>query len=143
MLVVCLAAAAITAVFGGAGVLLMRRMNSGHLAASTEHPDSSQVQLAQFQEALSDSTTAKAIDDPAAKTLELPLDRWEASGIELQPAHRGRFSTTVRLTGKVSLNQDRVAHIYPMVEGTVESVSVGLGEKISHYILRAPFDGTV
>jgi membrane fusion protein, heavy metal efflux system len=54
--------------------------------------------------------------------------RWTESGIQVQPIVRGEFATTVRLTGKVSLNQDRIAHIYPMVAGAVESVSVRLGE---------------
>ncbi len=59
--------------------------------------------------------------------LLLPKEQWEASGIEVHPARRDVFTTTVRLTGKVELNQDRIAHIYPMVNGAVESVSVSLG----------------
>ena len=41
------------------------------------------------------------------------------------------FVTPVRLTGKVTLNEDRIAHIYPMVEGTVDEVSVTLGQNVT------------
>jgi cobalt-zinc-cadmium efflux system membrane fusion protein len=60
----------------------------------------------------------------------LPPSRWEASGVEVAPVGRSSFVETIRLTGRVSLNEDRIAHIYPMVEGAVDEVRVGLGQVV-------------
>ncbi len=63
-----------------------------------------------------------------ASVVDLPKELWAASTIEIQPAIRGDFSRTVRLTGRVGLNEDRIAHVFPMVEGSVHSVHVQLGQ---------------
>lgn len=65
---------------------------------------------------------------PAA--VHLGQERWAASGVELQPARRSTFSRSVKLNGKIGLNEDRVAHIFPMVEGVVDSVHVRLGQRV-------------
>jgi membrane fusion protein, heavy metal efflux system len=64
------------------------------------------------------------------EVVELPMDRWKFSDIQIQNVAESPFTKTIQLTGKVSLNQDRVAHIYPMIEGAVESVSVSLGQNV-------------
>ncbi|QDS86313.1 Cobalt-zinc-cadmium resistance protein CzcB [Rosistilla ulvae] len=111
--------------------LINRRSDSSNHDIETERTDSSSIQLANFQADGAPSTDATGAETAeGTELLELPESRWEVSGIQLQPVQRGAFETTVRLTGKVSLNQDRVAHIYPMVEGIVESVSVGLGQQV-------------
>lgn len=70
-------------------------------------------------------------EDAAASTvIQLPRDQWKASGIWIEPVRQEEFGKTLRLTGKISLNQDRVAHIYSMVEGTVDDVSVSLGQTV-------------
>lgn len=63
-----------------------------------------------------------------ASVVDLPKELWAASAIEIQPAIRGDFSRSVRLTGRVGLNEDRIAHVFPMVEGSVHSVHVQLGQ---------------
>lgn len=60
----------------------------------------------------------------------LPETQWKASSIRIEPVKRLSLSKTLKLTGQISLNQDRVAHIYSMVEGTVDDVSVRLGQKV-------------
>jgi len=75
---------------------------------------------------VANATTESASSD----FVELPQSQWPSSGIEIEPLRPAKFSKTIRLTGKVSLNQDRIAHIYPMVEGAVESVSVSLGKTV-------------
>jgi cobalt-zinc-cadmium efflux system membrane fusion protein len=62
--------------------------------------------------------------------VSLPQELWKGAKIEVKPALRSDLSHSVRLTGKVGLNEDRVAHIYPMVEGAVESVHVQLGQQV-------------
>lgn len=70
------------------------------------------------------------IEPNSAALVSLPQDQWRASGIRIEQVRRQPFAKTLRLTGKISLNQDRVAHIYSMVEGTVDDVSVRLGQTV-------------
>lgn len=73
---------------------------------------------------------ATSSNEPSAAIAKFPKDQWESAGIQLIPAKQSDFSKPVRVTGKISLNEDRIAHIYPMVEGTVDQVSVGLGQNV-------------
>ncbi|MEI8211647.1 MAG: efflux RND transporter periplasmic adaptor subunit [Planctomycetota bacterium] len=77
--------------------------------------------------------------EPAAELLgnaiphgivSFPTDQWKAAGIEIQRAILGDATKSNRLTGKVSLNEDRIAHIYSMVEGTIDAVSATLGQAV-------------
>ncbi len=68
--------------------------------------------------------------DDERDTIVLPRSQWEAAGIRIEPAARRSVSETIRLTGKVELNEDRLAHVYPMVEGTVDEVNVALGDVV-------------
>lgn len=63
-------------------------------------------------------------------TVLVPASQWTKLGLAKSPAVKKPFQKSVMLTGKVSLNEDRIAHIYPMVEGAVEEVCVGLGQKV-------------
>jgi len=62
--------------------------------------------------------------------VEFPRASWQAAKITLQPVGKAPISQTIELTGKVTLNEDRVAHIYPLVEGRVDQVNVRLGQKV-------------
>ncbi|MFM8215920.1 MAG: efflux RND transporter periplasmic adaptor subunit [Pirellula sp.] len=64
-------------------------------------------------------------------SIELSEELWKPSGIEFQAPQEELLAVPVNLTGKVSLNEDRIAHIYPMVEGTVDAVSVTLGQNVN------------
>jgi multidrug efflux pump subunit AcrA (membrane-fusion protein) len=79
--------------------------------------------------------SAQERDTPAdlavtSADIKLPQEQWRASGIQIEPAGEETLDKVLRLTGKISLNQDRVAHIYSMVEGTVDDVSVRLGQTV-------------
>lgn len=50
------------------------------------------------------------------------------SGIQTGKPVNEKFSLDISLTGRVSLNADKIAHIFPIVTGQVESVKVGLGQ---------------
>ncbi|MFN5393274.1 MAG: efflux RND transporter periplasmic adaptor subunit [Planctomycetota bacterium] len=65
-----------------------------------------------------------------SNSIELAEELWKPSGITLQTPKEESLSVQVNLTGKVSLNEDRISHIYPMVEGTVDEVSVTLGQNV-------------
>ncbi len=60
----------------------------------------------------------------------IPKNQWSSAGIRIETVRRRPFSKTLQLTGKIALNQDRIAHIYSMVDGTVESVSTSLGQQV-------------
>lgn len=111
------------------GALAIRRDSGASATDANTTNDPTGVRLTSMSGEQADPLPTASLD-PSTDQLILPQSRWQASGIQLQPARRSSFSTTVRLTGKVSLNQDRIAHIYPMVDGTVERVSVGLGEVV-------------
>src|SRR5690606_38383466 len=71
---------------------------------------------------------ADALDTHIVRLAE---SQWKASGIELQPVERDAFAVATRLTGKIALNQDRLAHIYPLVSGVVDRVYVTLGQTVA------------
>lgn len=62
--------------------------------------------------------------------VELPRDKWEAAEVAVAPARRGRFTLTRRVTGKLTPNEDRLAHIYSLVPGTVHEVRVRFGQRV-------------
>lgn len=63
-------------------------------------------------------------------TVSLPRDRHQATGIEITAAAEQPFYQSIRMTGRVSLNEERLAHIYPIVEGQVDTVDVALGTTV-------------
>lgn len=62
--------------------------------------------------------------------IRLPDSQQKAADIQVRPVVAASFTEHTRLTGKVSLNEDRIAHLFPMVEGSVDSVEVGLGQTV-------------
>lgn len=62
--------------------------------------------------------------------LILSNEQQRSAGIKTTLVERSAFENSIRLTGKIALNQDRLAHIYSMVEGTVSDVSVTLGQRV-------------
>lgn len=75
-------------------------------------------------------TATKQNQPSETVTVTLPESKWKVAGLQIEPVVTSRFEETVRLTGKVSLNEDKIAHIYPMVEGSVDSVDVRLGQVV-------------
>jgi cobalt-zinc-cadmium efflux system membrane fusion protein len=53
-----------------------------------------------------------------------------AIGIQTAAAQRGSLETWIRLTGKIMLNQDRLAHITPYVPGIVQQVARTAGDAV-------------
>ena len=68
---------------------------------------------------------------PAGPTVvELPQESWAGAGIDIKPAEVAILAQKETLTGKITLNEDRVAHIFPLVSGRVDTVMVGLGDRV-------------
>jgi cobalt-zinc-cadmium efflux system membrane fusion protein len=70
-------------------------------------------------------------EEPAAPTtIEFPHASWPAAALRIEPARSGPLERSIRLTGKVSLDEDRIAHVFPLVEGRVDEVKVRLGDRV-------------
>ncbi len=76
-----------------------------------------------------DSHTVSAADPPA-DTISFPADSWDAAGIVVAPVQSATLAEPVEFTGKITLNEDRIAHIYPLVEGRVDEVKVQFGQQV-------------
>lgn len=63
-------------------------------------------------------------------SIELTPFQLEASGIKTSKAVEKPFTNSVSWTGKVALNEEKLAHIFPIVSGQVEAVDVALGDTV-------------
>lgn len=64
------------------------------------------------------------------QTVEIEESRWESLGIQVAPTRRADFIERLWRTGRLTLNETRIAHISPMVEGVVREVKVQLGQDV-------------
>jgi cobalt-zinc-cadmium efflux system membrane fusion protein len=62
--------------------------------------------------------------------ITLEKSKWEIAGIRLEPASRQTLRAVIRMTGKLALNEDRLAQVYPQVEGIVREVPVHFGQEV-------------
>lgn len=105
-----------------AGAIYWQTNDPSHSAAEGSAASATQAEL---------EPAPPAGDEPSAPaSVTMPAAQWASAGIEVAPAAMMPFAQSVHLTGKVSLDEDRIAHIYPMVEGAVESVEVRLGQQV-------------
>jgi cobalt-zinc-cadmium efflux system membrane fusion protein len=87
---------------------------------------SSEPQIETAAEAAAASGEASSADDAIA----FARDNWEAAGLRIQPVTQSTLLESIRLTGKVTLNEDRLAHVFPLVEGRVDEVLVRFGQSV-------------
>ncbi len=69
-------------------------------------------------------------EEGAEGVVKYPESRWPAAGLTVGEVERGPFPMSKWVTGKLVLNQDRVAHISPLVEGIVREVLVQFGDRV-------------
>ncbi len=63
-------------------------------------------------------------------TIEFGRSKWEAAGLTIEPVATGPLVERVWRTGRLSLNDDGIAHLFPTVEGVVNEVRVHLGQEV-------------
>lgn len=68
--------------------------------------------------------------DGHPEAVVFPEASWEAASIRVTAASVGLIEQITSVTGKVTLNEDQLAHLYPLVEGQVDEVNVGLGDTV-------------
>jgi multidrug efflux pump subunit AcrA (membrane-fusion protein) len=71
---------------------------------------------------------AASAEEPSVIRFE--TSKWLAAGIKIEPAVRAAITERIWRTGKVALNQDRLAKIHPLVEGIVREVKAGIGQDV-------------
>lgn len=95
------------------------------------------------------AVTAKDDDQPSGgppasdltgNNLTLAAAKWSVAGIRIEPVRRGDLQQSVWITGKVALNEDRLAQIDPLVEGMVHEVKVQYGDEVHAGQLLAVVD---
>ncbi|RMF38845.1 MAG: efflux RND transporter periplasmic adaptor subunit [Planctomycetota bacterium] len=79
---------------------------------------------------VSDRTPPPPADASTEIVIELDAQQVESAGIKTEVCRRQPFSQTIEVTGKVALNEDRLAHIHSMVDGLVDRVAAGLGDHV-------------
>lgn len=65
-----------------------------------------------------------------ANQIEFPPSSWPAASLQVEPVESGPIAQMIELTGKIALNEERIAHIFPLVEGRVDAVKIQLGDKV-------------
>lgn len=80
-------------------------------------------------------TSAKTVEPISAAQLPVTVQFTEsqrvASIVKVEKAIERTFSRSISLTGKIALNEEKLAHIYPIVSGQVDSVKVALGDTVA------------
>jgi cobalt-zinc-cadmium efflux system membrane fusion protein len=91
---------------------------------------------------VSDPTTAADIhaDELPSGVVELPVDAMKNAGLAIAEVTARRLPTTIDVTGTVTAEDSRVAHIRPLARGLVERVWVSLGERVSRGQPLATYD---
>jgi cobalt-zinc-cadmium efflux system membrane fusion protein len=110
-------AMAVTAVLTGAGAWLWLRPASDASAPAEEHAD-----------------------DLPAGVVELPADAMKNAQLVIVEVASRHLPTTIDVTGSVTAEDSRVAHIRPLARGLVERVWVSLGERVSRGQPLATYD---
>jgi cobalt-zinc-cadmium efflux system membrane fusion protein len=86
-------------------------------------------------------TAAPTPSEPSeTSTVRIPQSRWAAAGIRVEPAAYSTFTERVWRSRHLSLNETRVAHISPMVDGVVREVKVRLGQDVKEGEILAILD---
>lgn len=79
-------------------------------------------------------------EEHAEGVVEMSPAKQESAGVVVEPARRGDLVLSKTVTGKVAANEDRLAHIYSLVEGTVHEVQVGYGDRVRKGEVLATID---
>lgn len=69
-------------------------------------------------------------DGADRSSVRFARDRWEAAGVRTETVAASPLADHAWRTGRVVVNDDRVAHISPPVEGVIREVRVRLGEDV-------------
>jgi len=72
----------------------------------------------------------QTLENSLYEPIDFPLKLWEAAGLSMAAVKSEPLSEQHQLTGKITLNEERLAHVFPLVDGRVEAVHVQLGQRV-------------
>ena len=70
----------------------------------------------------------------------LPKRKWKSADLRVEEVESSPFQQVVWVTGKLTVNEDRTAHLYPLVDGRVHKVDARFGQKVEQGELLAVID---
>lgn len=108
-------------------ILLLCGIAGFHTAATSSF---SPVALAASPDQAGTADEADSDQSVTDGVITISESQWKNAGIRIERPQQQAFEEHIRLTGKVALNEDRISHIYPMVEGAVDEVSIHLGDSV-------------
>lgn len=74
--------------------------------------------------------TVEENTSPASGKVTLPQSKWKTGHVHVEPVTVGDLQKMQIVTGKLSVNEDRTVHIFPMVNGRVREVNVLYGQDV-------------
>lgn len=77
-----------------------------------------------------DQASESAITANDRSVVRMAEAKWASAGIRVEPAAYSAFTERIWRSGRLVLNESRIAHISPMVEGIVRAVKVRLGQDV-------------
>ena len=69
-------------------------------------------------------------EEHAEGVVDFPREKWVPAGLEIEPARKADLQVIRTATGKVTANEDRLAHIFSLAEGVVHEVAVRYGDRV-------------
>lgn len=70
-------------------------------------------------------------EEPHPGAVTLAKAQWKIAGLRVEPVRRTTLPRVVRVTGKIALNEDRLAQVHSQVEGIVDQVPVRFGQDVA------------
>ena len=117
--------ALIAIAIGAMGMLLLTRVFVDHRPATHEASVSGHDE--EDKHVVGEDHGEKQIEDA---TVTLPKEKWSVAGLSIRPAERGTLPATTWVTGKLSLNEDRLANVHSLADGRVHEVNVRFGDDV-------------
>ncbi len=82
----------------------------------------------------------QAEEGGTSNLVELPQQKWAIAGLRVQKIEPGSLTENLWVTGKLTVNEDRLAHIYSLVEGLIHTVNVRFGQEVKQGDVLAVVD---
>ncbi len=79
-------------------------------------------------------------NEEESSQLVLSKGKWSVAGLRIEPVKLSELTGNTWVTGKIALNEDRLAHIYSLVDGQVHEVKVRFGDDVKRGQVLAIID---
>jgi len=76
------------------------------------------------------TSQSETVSPDGPTRIVFPQSKWTAADVRMETIQASPLNQQFKFTGKVSLNEDRLAHIFSLVEGRVDEVRVRLSQQV-------------